>query len=81
MYLAGAFGKYLDLEAGKTIGLLPDILNERIKVIGNGALLGATMFLFDTDREKISNIIKKCQHISLADTEGFQELYMGAMNL
>lgn len=81
MYLAGAFGKYLDLEAGKTIGLLPDILNERIKVIGNGALLGATMFLFDTDREKISNIIKKSQHISLADTEGFQELYMGAMNL
>jgi len=44
IYLAGAFGNYIQVESAVTIGLLPD-LEEKVVKIGNAALAGAAEIL------------------------------------
>ena len=41
VYVAGAFGRYLDLEQSIRIGLLPDLPRERFEYLGNASLAGA----------------------------------------
>ncbi len=43
VYLAGAFGSYLSPESACRIGLIPPILEDRIRVIGNAAGKGAIL--------------------------------------
>ncbi len=43
--VAGGFGRFLDMEAAVTIGLLPDLPRERFRFIGNASLAGATQTL------------------------------------
>ncbi len=44
IYLAGAFGNYIQVESAVTIGLLPDV-EEKVVKIGNAALAGAAEML------------------------------------
>jgi len=41
VYIAGGFGKFLDLEDAVTVGLLPDIPRDRFVYLGNASLLGS----------------------------------------
>ena len=45
--VAGGFGSFLDLHSAAAIGLIPPELEDRCKVIGNAALDGAAMLLWD----------------------------------
>ena len=45
VYIAGAFGKYLNPESAKLIGLIPDVATEKIEFVGNTAVSGAKMAL------------------------------------
>lgn len=79
-YLAGAFGTYLNADAAKKIGLLPDIPGERIQAVGNAALLGACKVLLSGEYlEKLKQVVKKAEHISLSEEDGFKELYVKEM--
>ena len=49
IYLAGAFGTYLNLESAITIGLYPDLPRERFIQVGNGSLKGAGMLVKDAE--------------------------------
>lgn len=80
-YLAGAFGTYLDKRCAKLIGLLPDIAIENIIPIGNGALLGATHVLMESDGFELANkIAMESIHISLSDEIRFREEYIKGMD-
>ena len=46
-YLAGAFGKYLNIESAVTIGMYPDLPREKFVLIGNSSLKGAYRLLMD----------------------------------
>ncbi|MBN2517196.1 MAG: DUF4445 domain-containing protein [Deltaproteobacteria bacterium] len=45
VYLAGGFGRSLDLEKAIVIGLLPDLPREKFHYIGNSSLKGGYMVL------------------------------------
>lgn len=81
-YLAGAFGTYLNVEAAKKIGLLPDIASNKMEPVGNAALFGACQVLLeDAYFAKSKDIAEKAVHISLSEQERFKEKYLSSMNL
>lgn len=81
VYLAGAFGNYVDRASARRIGLLPFPL-ERIQPSGNTALLGAKLALFapeDADRH-FTALRKRVTHVSLHADPQFQETYVTEMS-
>lgn len=77
IYLAGAFGTYLNPESAVKIGLLPNISLSKIHSVGNAAGEGAKLALIDKDFRKIAeDISKKVKYIELSSREDFQEKFM-----
>ena len=52
--VAGGFGSYLDVGNAGKLGLLPGELVQKVRVIGNAALSGASMLLLNRDLRKYS---------------------------
>jgi uncharacterized 2Fe-2S/4Fe-4S cluster protein (DUF4445 family) len=80
IYLAGAFGNYINRTSARRIGLLNAPL-ELISPSGNTALLGAKLALFDrfTESPGLPEVVTRMQHVSLASDMQFQEAYVEAM--
>ncbi|MEW6236704.1 MAG: ASKHA domain-containing protein [Candidatus Omnitrophota bacterium] len=80
VYLAGAFGNYINIQSAIRIGLL-NFPPQKIVPSGNTALLGAKLSLFQFDRQKMlmEHIIKKTEHISLNEDPQFQQIYVEEM--
>jgi uncharacterized 2Fe-2S/4Fe-4S cluster protein (DUF4445 family) len=76
VYLAGAFGNYVNRASARRIGLI-DFPDERLHPAGNTALLGAKMALFGGD--DFASIRRRTEHISLAADPEFQDTYVGEM--
>ncbi len=71
-YLAGGFGRHLDIEASKEIGLIPDLPEEKIVRIGNAAIEGATLALLSlTRRRELEKFIQDIEHIELETNPQF----------
>jgi uncharacterized 2Fe-2S/4Fe-4S cluster protein (DUF4445 family) len=82
VYIAGGFGRFLDIEKAITIGLLPDLPREKYFYIGNSSLTGAFMVLASQDfREKQLQLAKKMTYIDLSAKPGYMDQYVGAMFL
>ncbi len=78
VYLAGAFGNYIDRSNAYRIGLLP-VPPEKIQPAGNTALLGAKLALFQADPEIYAGIINLGRHVELNLDEQFQEIFINEM--
>jgi len=80
VYLAGAFGNYINYASARRIGLL-DFPVEKVKPSGNTALLGAKLALFGLEEHHgaYPEILARVQHLSLNEAEGFQETYVEEM--
>lgn len=82
IFLAGAFGSYIDPENARTIGMLPDVDLERIVPIGNAAGSGAKLALLNIDeRLEAERISVKATFIELATHPMFLEEYVKSMYL
>ena len=80
IFLAGAFGNYIDKKNAKFIGMIPDISNEKIYQIGNAAGTGAQHCLINTElRNKAQKLLKKIEYVEIAVQENFQREYAEAM--
>ena len=80
VYIAGAFGNYIDKANAKAIGLYPDFLLERVKSVGNAAGSGAQQALLSREKRKDAmNIAKKADYIELTIDPNFQSEYISAM--
>jgi uncharacterized 2Fe-2S/4Fe-4S cluster protein (DUF4445 family) len=67
IYIAGAFGKHLNVTNAKILGLIPNVPSERITCIGNSAVTGAKMCLMSTKmREEALSISMETRYIELA---------------
>jgi uncharacterized 2Fe-2S/4Fe-4S cluster protein (DUF4445 family) len=76
VYLAGAFGNYLNRASARRIGLLA-FEPERVEPAGNTALLGAKLALFeDGDFGDVRALV---EHVPLGADPEFQERYVDAM--
>jgi uncharacterized 2Fe-2S/4Fe-4S cluster protein (DUF4445 family) len=80
LYLAGAFGNYINRASARRIGLIgfPD---ETVHPAGNTALLGAklALFAFQNGGSEFTEITKVVQHISLATDPRFHDIFAEEM--
>ena len=74
VYIAGGFGNYINLDHMNAIGML-DLPVDRMHKLGNSALMGAKMFLFEHPR-LADTILESIQHISLEAEKDFQDLFV-----
>ena len=81
LFLAGAFGNYVDIHQALAIGLLPPVPEERILSVGNGAGQGVQSLLMDRSlRKKLKVLLERCTRVELADHAGFMDAYINNMN-
>jgi uncharacterized 2Fe-2S/4Fe-4S cluster protein (DUF4445 family) len=78
VFLAGAFGNYIHRASARRIGLL-NFPAEKIKPVGNTALLGAKLALFDAGLAADGAVMAKVRHLSLHENPWFQETYVQHM--
>ena len=79
VYLAGAFGNYINRSSARRIGLLP-FPEEMVKPAGNTALLGAKLALFEDDRS-YDRVRARVEHVPLGSDPEFQESFVSSMLL
>ena len=80
IYVAGAFGNYLNLDNALVVGLLPRIAKSRIAFVGNAAGVGAQIALIDVrQRERIAELRKKIRFRELAMDAQFHEVFLREM--
>ncbi len=72
VYLAGAFGKYLNLESAIAIGIYPDLPRDRFSILGNASLQGAYMMLIDAELyDAAEKMVEKIDYLSLGEARDF----------
>lgn len=79
VYIAGGFGNFLNLKNVIKTGLI-ETEEEKIVKMGNTALIGAKMFLFE-DEAFAQDILKKTRHINLEADSEFQDIYVEKLML
>ena len=80
LYIAGGFGSHLNIGSAVKIGLIPEELEEKVQVIGNAALAGASQLLLDSrNLQEVRQIAAKSKHWNLGGNPKFNENYMNAM--
>ena len=80
IYIAGAFGNYIDLGKAMAIGLLPEADMGRLKSIGNAAGTGACMALLNDETiEKMEKVRKTADHVELSAQPEFLEIFSRCM--
>ncbi len=80
VYLAGGFGSHLNLTNAARIGLLPESLIARTKVIGNAALDGTVMTLLRGESlQELRRIASCARHVDLGGNPVFNEQYVEQM--
>jgi uncharacterized 2Fe-2S/4Fe-4S cluster protein (DUF4445 family) len=80
IYIAGAFGNYLNIRNTMAIGLLPAIEEGRIIFIGNSSLAGARLLLVaKEEREKVESLVGRIRYVSLASDPEFQDQFVRAL--
>ena len=79
IYLAGAFGNYMDIENAMMIGLLPRTGAETFVRFGNGALAGARDMLVSQHKRKTAEGLSgRIRHTKPNEIEGPEFQYMVA---
>jgi len=80
VYVAGAFGNYLDPANSVALGLLPPVPRERIVFVGNAAGVGAQMALVDEGaRRRMAALRRRISFLDLATDSGFHEVFTGKL--
>lgn len=81
VYLAGGFGYRLNLKKAIAIGLLPKELEEKLKVVGNTSLGGATDYLRAASAAgRIEQLLNVSEEIHLSNDMEFQEDFIRYMD-
>lgn len=79
VFIAGGFGNFLNIKNVIRTGLI-ECDEKKIHKIGNTALIGAKMFLFENG-SITKNILAKTEHINLEGNGTFQDVYIEKMML
>jgi uncharacterized 2Fe-2S/4Fe-4S cluster protein (DUF4445 family) len=81
-YVAGGFGRFLNLDNAVIIGLLPDIPLEKFHYIGNASLLGSRHCLLSKEFRDIQMALtKRMTYIDLSSFSGYMDNYTAALFL
>ncbi len=76
-YLAGGFGRHLNLQSSKRIGLIPNLDDSRIIQVGNAAIEGACLALLSqSKRAELENLVKRVIHCRLETHPSFFDYFV-----
>ena len=79
IYVAGGFGRFLDLEDARTVGLFPRLPDEKFTFLGNASVIGAYLALVSEERRaKERDIAGRITYVDLSNEPGYMDQYMGA---
>ena len=82
VYIAGGFGRYLQVEHAVQIGLLPDLPYETFTYIGNASLTGAYIALLSQERRReLQSIASRMTYIDLSSDPKYMDSYLAALFL
>ena len=80
VYLAGAFGNYMDPASACAIGLIPPVLEDRIQPIGNAAGEGAKLCALSREAFAYSKrLAEKAEFLELASMADFNDCYVDCL--
>jgi uncharacterized 2Fe-2S/4Fe-4S cluster protein (DUF4445 family) len=74
LYISGGFGSYINPENVRKTGMI-NVAADRITRLGNTALIGAKMFLFET-ADVADSLRAMTTHVSLESEPDFQDLFI-----
>jgi uncharacterized 2Fe-2S/4Fe-4S cluster protein (DUF4445 family) len=76
-YLAGGFGRHLNIDAATRIGLIPAIAADRMVQIGNAAIEGATIALLSrARRQELELLVRRVEHCRLETHPQFFDFFV-----
>ena len=76
-YLAGGFGRHLDVDSARRIGLIPNIADEKIVQVGNAAIEGASIALLSRPkREELERLVRRVEHCRLETHPDFFHFFV-----
>lgn len=82
VYIAGGFGRYIQVEDAILIGMLPDLPFEKFTYIGNSSLTGSYIALLSQEhRDRLAEITSKMTYIDLSSDPHYMDAYLGALFL
>jgi len=82
LYIAGGFGRYIDVERAITIGMLPDLQVDKFQFLGNTSIMGAYyVLLCDRLRHEAEEIARRMTYIELSVSRSFMDEYLSALFL
>jgi uncharacterized 2Fe-2S/4Fe-4S cluster protein (DUF4445 family) len=82
LYIAGGFGRYIDVERAITIGMLPDLPVDKFQFLGNTSIMGAYYALLcDRLRDEAEEIAHRMTYMELSVSRSFMDEYLSALFL
>jgi uncharacterized 2Fe-2S/4Fe-4S cluster protein (DUF4445 family) len=79
--VAGGFGYNLDVGHALAIGLLPDVAPERVELIGNSSLGGASLVLQAGFPSGLNRLVNDTRVIELNQVPSFEDHFTDALGL
>ena len=76
-YLAGGFGRHLNVDSSRRTGLVPSLAPETFVRAGNLAIEGATIALLSkTRRQELENLVRRVEHCRLESHPNFFDFFV-----
>lgn len=80
VYIAGGFGKFLNVEKAIILGMLPDLPKDKFEYMGNTSIIGAFLCLLSQKmRAEAEEISKKMTYIELSVSRTFMDDYVSGL--
>ena len=77
VYIAGAFGNYMDPVSAGKIGMIPAALVKKVKPVGNAAGEGAKIALVnEKEMLEMDEVVRKIEFMELAASADFQDYFI-----
>jgi uncharacterized 2Fe-2S/4Fe-4S cluster protein (DUF4445 family) len=76
-YLAGGFGRHINVDAARRIGLIPSLPDAKIVKVGNAAIEGASIALLSTNkRQELERLVRRVEHCRLETDPHFFDYFV-----
>jgi uncharacterized 2Fe-2S/4Fe-4S cluster protein (DUF4445 family) len=80
VYIAGGFGKFLDIEKAIMLGMLPEMPMEKFEYMGNTSVTGAYLCLLSQPlRTEAEDISRKMTYVELSVSKSFMDEYVSGL--
>ncbi len=80
VYIAGGFGKFLDIEKAVMLGMLPELAKEKFQYMGNTSVTGAYLCLLSRNlRSEAEEIARRMTYVELSVSSSFMNEYISGL--